>query len=224
MKTFDWNSYFLNHGSDCINTKNASHILQHIRKYLCEDNIKIAFALTRMMRKLMEGILIPQGVKLLELGAATGFLARWFINEYETKATLVDNNQSSYEAFLKNNYNADNIDYILEDIFNLKSDTQFDIVCSFGLIEHFADKNDIINTHIKFLKPNGYLVILVPKKSFLTQIYFDIHPELNCGYRELLTEQQLIDIMQKYNLTVLNHASSDKYVYDFVGVICKLIK
>lgn len=222
MDNFDWNSYFLKKDLVNITQEEAKNILTKVRSYLYEDNIKIAFTLARMMRRLMRDIVVFEKVNILELGAATGFLSRWFLNEYGGKATLVDNNQASYNEFLKNNYNSSDINYIVEDAFNLKIGAEFNIVCSFGLIEHFKDKSKIINTHIRFLQPNGYLVILVPQKTLLTQIYFDMHPELNCGYRELIEKEQLIDILKDYPLKVLNLVTSDNYVYDFIGTICKL--
>jgi SAM-dependent methyltransferase len=39
---------------------------------------------------------------------------------------------------------------------------QYDIVCSFGFIEHFADLTGVIEKHLKFLKPGGVLLLGVP--------------------------------------------------------------
>ena len=56
----------------------------------------------------------------------------------------------------------DDIHVIEADLFNYQSDRQYDIVSSFGLIEHFGDTKDIISRHVSFLKPGGKLFITLP--------------------------------------------------------------
>ncbi len=49
-----------------------------------------------------------------------------------------------------------------EDILSFKTDNRYDIVCSFGFIEHFVDWKMIIDIHISLLTPNGYILITAP--------------------------------------------------------------
>jgi FkbM family methyltransferase len=39
----------------------------------------------------------------------------------------------------------------------------YDVVCSFGFVEHFADPRDIVARHLRLTKPGGYTVISVPR-------------------------------------------------------------
>ena len=39
---------------------------------------------------------------------------------------------------------------------------QFDVVCSFGFIEHFTDLGGVVGGHLEFLKPGGILLLGVP--------------------------------------------------------------
>ena len=48
------------------------------------------------------------------------------------------------------------------DFLSLIPDEVYDIVCSFGFIEHFSEPEDIIIKHIEFLRPGGTLVISCP--------------------------------------------------------------
>jgi len=43
-----------------------------------------------------------------------------------------------------------------------RTESSFDIVCSFGFIEHFSDWNAILHMHAKLIKPGGLLVVSVP--------------------------------------------------------------
>jgi 2-polyprenyl-3-methyl-5-hydroxy-6-metoxy-1,4-benzoquinol methylase len=42
----------------------------------------------------------------------------------------------------------------------------YDVVCSFGFIEHFEDPSDIIDKHIKVLKPGGTLILEIPNFTY----------------------------------------------------------
>lgn len=46
---------------------------------------------------------------------------------------------------------------------------RYDIVCSFGLIEHFENWQDLILLHAQLVKANGYIVISVPNFSGIIQ-------------------------------------------------------
>ena len=52
----------------------------------------------------------------------------------------------------------------LSDEFQIKYKNYFDIVASFGLIEHFDDSKEVVNKHINLLKRGGYLLITIPNK------------------------------------------------------------
>lgn len=48
------------------------------------------------------------------------------------------------------------------DFFQMSQQTQYDVVCSFGFIEHFEDTEDLIARHVRFVKPGGTLIISSP--------------------------------------------------------------
>lgn len=221
---FDWNNYFLkDNGVNNLPIEEVKDAFLNIRRFLKEEPISMTFSLTYILRTLLEKANIPKNPTILELGAATGFLSRWFLDEYGGKGTLVDNNESSYRAYKQGDYDdIYPIKYCIANALSFESDKIFDIVCSFGLIEHFRNKKNILNAHKKFVsKDGGYLVFLVPMDSLLTKIYFEIHPELNLGYRELLTKDEFISILQEHDLSVLCVSKSSGYVYDFIGALCQ---
>lgn len=49
-----------------------------------------------------------------------------------------------------------------EDTFTWKPDKKFDIVCSFGFIEHFDDLHSVIKKHVELVVPGGILIVSMP--------------------------------------------------------------
>lgn len=58
------------------------------------------------------------------------------------------------------------------DIFDFKAVQKFDVVCSFGFIEHFKNWQEVISMHLDHIKPGGLIIITVPNFSGLFQQMF----------------------------------------------------
>ena len=69
---------------------------------------------------------------------------------------------------------------------------QFDVVVSYGFIEHFTDVKKVIDAHLNLLKPSGHLVIMIPN--------------LNGIYTPLL-RWLAPDLLAIHNLTIMTAAS-----------------
>ncbi len=59
-----------------------------------------------------------------------------------------------------------------EDFLTFKMREQFNIVASFGFVEHFTNWEEVINSHMKLVKENGYLIISAPNFRGLFQRAF----------------------------------------------------
>ncbi|NOU17163.1 MAG: methyltransferase domain-containing protein [Bacteroidales bacterium] len=220
-ENFNWNEYFSSKSMPSDSPSQIFDIIQAVKKHLKEGGFNMTIAMNRVMNILLKDIKIHEP-KVLELGAATGFFTKWIISKYGGKGLLIDNNYSSYEAFCKDSkVIQDLISYKVEDIFKLKLEEQFDITCSFGLIEHFVDKKEVLDVHKKYLKNDALSIIIVPLDSPLTRTFFEVHPELNLGYRELLTESEFTSILSCNGFQVINTAITSGYVYDFIAAACK---
>lgn len=224
-QVFNWADYFSPEKGQLINSEElAINIVNKIRGYLSEDPHKMVFVFNNLMLKLTSGLTLSNP-NVLEIGAATGLLSRWFLDSFGGSATLIDNNQSSYHAFqaMMKGYDQEySMEYHIEDLFSYVPEKSYDICCSFGLIEHFADKKNVIEAHRKHLKAHGYVVILIPIDSTLSRVYWDLHPELNLGYRELLTTSEFKDVLLDNHLKIHRIEQSSGYVYDFAGAVCTL--
>lgn len=220
---FDWSRYFSeNRQRDFTEKLDLEEIFRNLRTYLKEDNIKMGFVIYKLLKELLGGLEISSP-SVLELGAATGFLTRSILSLFPGNGILVDKNEESNNQFNKlNDKEKINITYIIKDIFKLDIKDRFDIVSSFGLIEHFPDKKEVVLAHTKFVKPDGLVLIIVPLDTPLSRAYFEVNPELNLGYRELLSKNEFINILKQYNLKIVKIETSIGYTYDFIAALCVL--
>ncbi|MEC5144141.1 methyltransferase domain-containing protein [Chitinophaga sp. 212800010-3] len=221
---FDWDSYFLNKSEKRkVVPLELESLFASTRSHLKENHARFGFVFQKFMRLLLNGIRFSSPPLILELGAATGFLTKWLVDNSGGTGTLVDKSDEAYAAFVDTgDGNNASMVYVREDIFQLQLPPQYDIVCSFGVIEHFPDKKEVIATHKKFLSENGYVLIIIPLDSPLTRTFYEVNFELNQGYRELLTVTEFLEVLAAENLEVVNMARSEGYVYDIVGALCRI--
>lgn len=195
----------------------------------------------RGKRALFEGLDVEKP-EVLFLGAADGYEAMQLLAQYPGgHAVLVD-----YDAFCKtdrfgkfpaqypflgNNaatgnhkvyYKEDmNIDFLVDDIRNLKYGKEFDIVVSIGLIEHFPDeyKPVAFDMHRRFLKPGGYALLTTPRRQWRSRAFYTIMSDyMNYGYRELMDIYQMGLYAWENGFEILRAG----YIKAHNGLICKV--
>lgn len=101
----------------------------------------------------------------IELGGFPGYYATYLKKYQGLDTTLFDYyiHQDLINQLLeKNGLKPGDIHIIEADLFNYRPEKLYDLVLSFGLIEHFNDTKAIIETHLQFLKPGGVLFITLP--------------------------------------------------------------
>jgi L-malate glycosyltransferase len=59
--------------------------------------------------------------------------------------------------------------FYMEDFFKFKNETQYDVVCSFGFIEHFKNWEEVFIKHLPMVKKGGYLIIETPNFKGIMQ-------------------------------------------------------
>ncbi|WP_259068422.1 class I SAM-dependent methyltransferase [Mucilaginibacter sp. X4EP1] len=101
----------------------------------------------------------------IELGGFPGYYATYLKKYEHLDTTLFD--YFIHEGLInqlleKNGLKPGDINIIEADLFEYKPATPYDMVLSFGLIEHFNDTKAIVETHLQFLKPGGVLFITLP--------------------------------------------------------------
>jgi len=172
-------------------------------------DLSVTIPANYLFYKELAQIIKTQDVKTaIELGGFPGFYCVFLKKYFQLDVTLLD--YFIYQPIINqlleiNNLQEKDINVIETDLFTYKPNQQYDLVLSFGLIEHFNDTADIINRHIAFLKPGGTLFITLPnfkavngwfQKNFDKENY-DKH-NINCMNPQLLRE-----IVEKIGLNVL---------------------
>jgi SAM-dependent methyltransferase len=101
----------------------------------------------------------------IELGGFPGYYAAYLKKYQHLDTTLFDYfiDEGLINQLLdKNGLKPGDIKVIEADLFDYQPEIKYDLVLSFGLIEHFNNTRSIIETHLQFLKPGGTLFITLP--------------------------------------------------------------
>jgi cyclopropane fatty-acyl-phospholipid synthase-like methyltransferase len=107
---------------------------------------------------------VARGGECLEIGCYPG----GYLIHLSTRFDLVVSGVDSYpgmqsgfrEHLLKNGAKVGEI--TCGDFFSFSPNRQFDLVCSFGFVEHFYDFRDILRRHAVLVKPGGLLIVTCP--------------------------------------------------------------
>lgn len=74
--------------------------------------------------------------------------------------------------FARNGFSPDNV--LCEDFFSPTLDrlaATFDLVASFGFVEHFADPLPVIKRHIEFFRPKGNVAVVIPNLQGIYHVW-----------------------------------------------------
>jgi len=116
--------------------------------------------------KLLAKIIVENKLSsAIELGGFPGYYAIFLKKYFGLETTLFDfyvHPKTLKEVLSANDLSGKKISVIEGDLFKYQPHTQYGLVLSCGLIEHFNDTKDVINKHLSFLKPGGTLFITLP--------------------------------------------------------------
>lgn len=142
----------------------------------------------------------------IELGGFPGYYSIFLKKYFAVEATLFDyyiHKQIIAKLLSANDLRVNDIQIIEDDLFNYKPEKKYDLVCSFGLIEHFTNTEEIIHKHLQFVKDEGTLFITLPNFKSLNgwvQKTFDSY-NYNKHYIECMDLKYLTNILNKLNLS-----------------------
>lgn len=109
--------------------------------------------------------MIGDRCKAIELGGYPGSFSIYLTKYCGANVTLLDFivDRQIVESLLKiNNLQPDAVTLIEADVFSYKPEITYDLVCSFGFIEHFTDLEEVVANHLKFLRSDGLLLMTIP--------------------------------------------------------------
>jgi SAM-dependent methyltransferase len=127
------------------------------------QNLNISSTDTTFFEKLITNF--PKNAKLIEIGGFPGNFAAFFIKKMKYDVTILDyfiNTDIIHKIETINKLPKNSIKYLNSDFLKIQLPPEYDIVCSFGFIEHFEDTALLIEKHIQILKKGGILLITIP--------------------------------------------------------------
>ena len=182
---------------------------QYWKNIALPATVDIRNSFDRCLANSLERIISTYGLsgRLLEIGAAPG---KW-LNYFEIAGLCVvgiDYSEQGVTA-TKLNFNFLNMgsaEIWNSDFLNMAPKQEFDVVVSFGFIEHFDDAASILLKHAAWLRPGGYLIIGVPNFRFfhgfiqkhLDPLVFRSH---NCA---VMSKDFFQSLEQKSNLELID--------------------
>lgn len=94
-----------------------------------------------------------------------------------------------------------------EDFLSWNPPLKFDIACSFGFIEHFANYEEVIKKHTSLLKKGGLLIISVPNfrygRAVLHILFQDYQKLVRTHNLEVMNPKMLRKILEKEGFEIL---------------------
>lgn len=109
---------------------------------------------------------------ILEVGAFPGRYLAYLASTYKLAPTGIDFNPDE-EKFSRSmrTMGVTSFRYICSDFKKHEPDGLHDLVFSNGFIEHFTDYDAVLDRHVRYLRPGGSLLIMIPNKRYLRRVY-----------------------------------------------------
>lgn len=146
------------------------------------EKVRLPVEITRETSNLLTGEIIRifdaflprrEGLSIMEIGGAPGQFLAFFAKTFRYSIHALDYSgtgcRKAEENFEKLNLAATiyNRDILRDDLSDLP---RFDIVYSFGFIEHFPDLDTVVAKHLDLLKDEGILMLGVPNYSGVSRL------------------------------------------------------
>lgn len=135
-----------------------------------------------------------ESMTCLEVGAIPGSLLAYLHLTFGYKITGIDfaSNEAAFHKTMAA-YGISDYEFIKDDFLQHGFDHRFDVVASFGFIEHFDDFENVVIRHCALVAPGGWLALAVPNFRYLQFAYhfvFD-RPNLRIHNQEAMDLRRL---------------------------------
>lgn len=145
------------------------------------DRVKLPVEFGRSRRKYVDSEIINifhrffprrNNLRVIEIGGAPGGILAYLVKEFNYDGHALEYTDIGCEK-LQANFDLLHLRVTIHkrDLFgNLSDLPRFDIVYSFGFIEHFSDVNTVVGRHLELLQPGGVLLLVVPNFLGLAEV------------------------------------------------------
>ncbi|WP_151448096.1 class I SAM-dependent methyltransferase [Lacisediminimonas profundi] len=163
------------------------------------------FSFERCVASAIKEHLPPVTGDVLEVGCAPGKWLAFMAKEFGLTPHGIEYSEAGSRATLKNFelLGLPSGQVQSGDFFKLQPGRQYDVVMSFGFIEHFSDVDSVVESHLQWLKPGGVLILGVPN---FRGIYHPLQRVLDPGILdkhnlEIMRPEYFRHLAVRYNLT-----------------------
>ena len=111
--------------------------------------------------------------EVLECGCGCGQHTS-FMSPYARSIIAVDLNTT--EIAIERNKNADNVEFLSNDIADMELGKEFDIVISIGVVHHTDDPDKTVHNLIRHVKPGGKLILWVYSQEGNVLVRYLVEP------------------------------------------------
>jgi 2-polyprenyl-3-methyl-5-hydroxy-6-metoxy-1,4-benzoquinol methylase len=112
-----------------------------------------------------------QNKDLIEIGAIPGNFCVFFNKNFGCHITGLDYGNGDLFRGTMEQYGVTDFDFISQDFLSFQPKKLYDIVTSYGFIEHFSDTEDILKRKMSLVKPGGYSITTIPNFTRLQYIF-----------------------------------------------------
>lgn len=130
---------------------------------------------------------------LIEVGSGSSAWLPYLAKKYNLKVSGLDYSETGCRICEENLklLGADYDEVVCEDIFAWESEKKYDVIISFGVIEHFDDPVKIIEIFARHLNPEGVMITVIPNLPGLAgKLTKWLLPEVY-SYHKIITDKQL---------------------------------
>ena len=178
------------------------------------STVNLDFSFERCLAETLKKNLSGVEGEVLEVGCAPGKWLDFMAKEFGLRPNGIEYSEAGVNATLKN-FQLIGLDpgtFLTGDFLQMKPDRQFDIVMSFGFIEHFTNADEVVKLHLLWLKPGGILILGVPNFrgiNFLIQKILD-KTVLDKHNLDIMSLEYFTGLADRFNLetTYLNYFGS----------------
>lgn len=159
--------------------------------------------ITRLLQKH-----VKPGCRYIEIGCAPGKMLAWVASVLKAEVAGLDYSEPGINK-CRALFDALGLKAILygEDLFDHNIEpASFDVVTSFGVIEHFNDARPVVQRHLDLVKPGGVVLISIPNYGGvygLLQRWFDA-PNLGLHNLEIMNPRALTDLIDTKDIEMVH--------------------
>ncbi|MBH49897.1 MAG: hypothetical protein CMG69_03995 [Candidatus Marinimicrobia bacterium] len=181
-----------------------SYWLEHFQESSTKNRIKSP---TYKYSNILDSILPKrEDWNILEIGAFPGKHLASMSIRYGYKPVALDFIPRIHELTDSfKSFGINDLEIIEEDFFNWKTNRKFNVVMSYGFIEHFSDLNRTLSKHWDLVEEGGFMIITTP-------IFGPLQMLLR---RLILTDEKLNSVLNAHNLSVMNVKKIDSLANTF---------